>query len=205
MIGLDPELIDFSSPDFAAFPGLTAAKVMEGLTAAEVGLRALGYDAHHCLTDFGETAELVVTAELQQRQYDCIMIGAGVRTVPSTFILFEKLIDFEIALAESRDWGLAKVLPMWHEIPMNATLSLDEAGRLVLPNSALRLLGMKPGDQVRADVSPNRIEICAEPPVMAEGVIENGILVMARQGIAMDAAAAVRADRNDLANRSLPR
>ena len=88
---------------------------------------------------------------------------------------------------------------------MNATLSLDEAGRLVLPNSALRLLGMKPGDQVRADVSPNRIEICPEHPVMAEGVIENGILVMARQGIAMDAAAAVRADRNDLANRSLPR
>ena len=105
----------------------------------------------------------------------------------------------------SRDWGLAKLLPMWHEIPMNATLSLDEAGRLVLPNSALRLLGMKPGDQVRADVSPNRIEICPEPPVMAEGVIENGILVMARQGIAMDAAAAVRADRNDLASRSLPR
>jgi hypothetical protein len=40
---------------------------------------------------------------------------------------------------------------------------------------------------------------------MAEGVIENGILVMARQGIAMDAAAAVRADRNALADRSLPR
>ncbi len=93
LIGLDPELIDFSSPDFAAFPGLTAAKVMEGLTAAEVGLKALGYDAHHCLTDFGETAETVVTSQLQRRQYDCIMIGAGVRTVPSNFILFEKLIN----------------------------------------------------------------------------------------------------------------
>jgi len=64
----------------------------------------------------------------------------------------------------------------------NATLSLDEAGRLVLPNTALRVLGMKPGDQVRADVSPNRIDICPEPPVMAKGVIENGVLVMARQG-----------------------
>ncbi len=55
LIGLDPELIDFTSPDFAAFPGITAAKVMEGLTAAEVGLKALGYDALHCLTDFGES------------------------------------------------------------------------------------------------------------------------------------------------------
>ncbi len=93
LIGLDPKLIDFSSPDFDAFPGMTAAKVMEGLTAAELGLKALGYDAHHCLTDFGETAAEVVTAQLKRQQYDCIMIGAGVRTVPSNFILFEKLIN----------------------------------------------------------------------------------------------------------------
>lgn len=94
---------------------------------------------------------------------------------------------------------------MWHLILMNATLSLDDAGRLLLPNNALRLLGMKPGDQVRADVSPNRIDICPEPPVMAEGVIEKGVLVMARQGIPMDAAVAVRADRDALAEGSLPR
>ena len=94
---------------------------------------------------------------------------------------------------------------MWHKIHMNATLSLDEAGRLVLPDKALRLLGIRPGDQVRADVSPNRIEICPEPPIVSEGVIENGVLVMARQSIPMDAAAAVRADRDALADRSLPR
>jgi bifunctional DNA-binding transcriptional regulator/antitoxin component of YhaV-PrlF toxin-antitoxin module len=88
---------------------------------------------------------------------------------------------------------------------MNATLSLDAAGRLVLPNNALRVLGMKPGDQVSADVSPNRIEICPEPPVMAEGVVENGVLVMARRGTPMDAAAAVRAERDSMAERSLPR
>ena len=93
IVGLDPALIDFSSPEFAAFPGMTAAKVLIGLTAAEETLKALGYDAHHCLTDFGQTAEAVVTAELQRRQFDCILIGAGVRNVPSNFILFEKLIN----------------------------------------------------------------------------------------------------------------
>ncbi len=76
---------------------------------------------------------------------------------------------------------------------------------MVLPNTALRVLGIRPGDQVRADVSPNRIDIRPEPPVMAEGVIENGVLVMARQGIRMDAAAAVRADRDSQADRALPR
>jgi bifunctional DNA-binding transcriptional regulator/antitoxin component of YhaV-PrlF toxin-antitoxin module len=100
---------------------------------------------------------------------------------------------------------LAKGLGMWHKIPMNATLSLDEAGRLVLPNTALRVLGIKPGDQVRADVSPNRIDICPEPPVMAQGMIESGVLMMARQGVRMDAAAAVRSDRDSRADRALPR
>ena len=93
VIGLDPALIDFSDPNYAAFPGMTAAKVLAGLTAAEEGLKALGYDAHHCLTDFGQTAEAVVTAQLERQQFDCILIGAGVRAVPSNFILFEKLIN----------------------------------------------------------------------------------------------------------------
>jgi len=93
IIGLEPSLIDFSSPDFAAFPGMTAEKVLSGITAAEEGLKALGYDAQHCLIDFGQTAEAVVAAELQKQQFDCILIGAGVRDVPSNFILFEKLIN----------------------------------------------------------------------------------------------------------------
>ncbi len=100
---------------------------------------------------------------------------------------------------------LAKGLRMWHMTPMNAVLSLDETGRLLLPSNALRVLGMKPGDQVRADVSLNRIEIYPEPPIMTEGVMENGVLVMARQGIQMDAAAAVRSDRDALAERAIPR
>jgi hypothetical protein len=93
LIGLDPELIDFSSPDFAAFPGLTAAMVMEGLETAVEGMKALGYEAQNCLVDFGETAVETVTAELKSRHFDFIMIGAGVRTTPSNFILFEKLIN----------------------------------------------------------------------------------------------------------------
>jgi hypothetical protein len=93
IIGVDPSLIDFLSSDFAAFPGLSAEKVLSGITAAEEGLKTLGYDAQHCLIDFGQTAETVVTAELQKQRFDCILIGAGVRAVPSNFILFEKLIN----------------------------------------------------------------------------------------------------------------
>ena len=52
---------------------------------------------------------------------------------------------------------------------MTATLTLDDAGRLLLPDAALRLLGLRPGEHLRADVTPNRIEILATPAAAASG------------------------------------
>ena len=91
LVGLDPALIDFSQPGYP--PGMSAAKVMAGLKSCDEELTRLGYRVQMCLTDFGETAEAVVQSQLQQKRFDCVMIGAGVRTIPSNFILFEKLIN----------------------------------------------------------------------------------------------------------------
>lgn len=93
VIGLEPTLIDFSGPDFADSPGMNATKVLTGLKSSEDELTRLGYSVQMCLTDFGETAEAVVQGQLKQRRFDCILIGAGIRTLPSNFILFEKLIN----------------------------------------------------------------------------------------------------------------
>lgn len=91
VIGLDPALIDFSQPGYA--PGMDATKVLTGLQASEDELTRLGYRVQMCLTDFGETAEAVVQRQLKQTRFDCILIGAGVRTNPSNFMLFEKLVN----------------------------------------------------------------------------------------------------------------
>jgi hypothetical protein len=91
VIGLDPTLIDFSQPGYPA--GMDAMKVLAGLKSSEEELTGLGYSVQVCLTDFGETAEAVVQSQLKQQAFDCILIGAGVRTIPSNFILFEKLIN----------------------------------------------------------------------------------------------------------------
>jgi hypothetical protein len=93
VIGLEPTLIDFSDPAFAAFPGLNADKILTALKADEDHLNNLGYDAELCLTDFGDTAESVVRDRLQRKRFDCVLIGAGVRTIPNNFLLFEKLIN----------------------------------------------------------------------------------------------------------------
>jgi hypothetical protein len=92
IVGLDPVLIDFSSPDFAR-TNLSAELVLAGLRADTERLQGLGYDVDSCLTDFGETAGQVLEVKLRARSYDCVMIGAGVRVIPSSFLLFEKLIN----------------------------------------------------------------------------------------------------------------
>ncbi|MCL9683523.1 hypothetical protein [Legionella maioricensis] len=92
VIGLDPILIDFSRPDFAA-TGMDATKVLAGLRSSEEELTRLGYHVQMCLTDFGETALEVVRNHLEKKRFDCVLIAAGIRAVPSSFILFEKLIN----------------------------------------------------------------------------------------------------------------
>ena len=91
VIGLDPTLIDFSQPGYAA--GMDATKVLAGLKSSEDELTRLGYAVQMCLTDFGETAEAVLQSQLKRKPFDCILIGAGVRANPSNFMLFEKLIN----------------------------------------------------------------------------------------------------------------
>jgi hypothetical protein len=92
IVGLDPAGVDFSSPDFAP-QNLSADRVLSALRADAERLRGLGYEADSCLTDFGETAERVVEEKLKTKPYDCVMIGAGLRIMPSSFLLFEKLIN----------------------------------------------------------------------------------------------------------------
>ena len=92
-VGLQPQLINFADPAYAAYPGMTAEKVQGGLDKDIAALNAMGYDAKLCLTDFGETAEAMIRAALQQKHYDCVVIGAGLRTIDKNFLLFEKLLN----------------------------------------------------------------------------------------------------------------
>jgi len=72
---------------------LDEATLRAGLAADEKRLRDLGYDAKWLLLDRGETAEAVVAAALKEKTFDCVLVGAGIRTVSPMFLLFEKLIN----------------------------------------------------------------------------------------------------------------
>jgi hypothetical protein len=93
LIGLDPDILDYSSPDYAHFPGLTAAKLHAVFASDLAALKELGIEGEMGLIDFGDTAEAVTIARLQAKRWDCVLIGAGVRTTLTQFALFEKMIN----------------------------------------------------------------------------------------------------------------
>lgn len=88
LIGLDPKVVNYER-----WPGLTAEKLQEGLQRDVALLNESGYDAEICFVDHGQTAEAVVKGKLADTDFDCIMIGAGVRTDNEEFVLFEKLVN----------------------------------------------------------------------------------------------------------------
>lgn len=91
ILGMNPHTVDFSQPGF--IPGLTAEKVLTGLKGERENLKAAGYDSDMYLIDTGVLELSALAEQLKAKQFDAVMVGAGVRVPPSNFILFEKLIN----------------------------------------------------------------------------------------------------------------
>jgi hypothetical protein len=114
LIGLDPKVVDYAQlPEKLDEPTLRAR-----LATDERRLRDLGYDARWLLVDRGETAEGVVSAALEEKTFDCILIGAGIRTIPTMFLLFEKLVNVIHAKAPH-----AKIC--FNTVPQDTALSVQ--------------------------------------------------------------------------------
>lgn len=87
---------------------------------------------------------------------------------------------------------------------MTASFTIDDAGRINLPESLKRVFGVEPGVRLRAEVTSDRIEIVKDIPVVTETIrSSSGRLVLAPTGIPVNVAKAVREERDELANRAL--
>jgi hypothetical protein len=92
-IGLDPDVIDYSSPDFAQFRRLSKEKLRAANDDNVAALRAAGYDVDNCLVDFGDAGAQKARQWLEAKHYDAVLIGAGVRLVASNTLLFESIVN----------------------------------------------------------------------------------------------------------------
>ena len=88
LVGIDPKKLDFTKITFVTEKELSAA-----LETQKQKLITAGYDAEWCLVDLGMTAEKTVKDKLSNGQYNLVLIGAGIRTLPDNFLLFENLIN----------------------------------------------------------------------------------------------------------------
>jgi hypothetical protein len=89
--GIDPELVDYTAPGLP--PGLNPEKVHAAIRADQAHLTELGYAVDVCYTDLGQTAAETIAQQLTAKRFDCVMIGAGIRTPLSNLVLFEKVIN----------------------------------------------------------------------------------------------------------------
>lgn len=88
LIGWDPDFVDYSK-----WPGLTPEKLRKALELDRDKLNSIGYEAKLGLIENAETAPNTVVEYLKEKQCDCVLIGAGVRTIAEYFLLFEQLIN----------------------------------------------------------------------------------------------------------------
>ncbi|WP_405753685.1 hypothetical protein OG232_24340 [Streptomyces sp. NBC_01411] len=99
IVGLDPALVDDAPSSRAAFPEIDAEAVRAGVAAGRARLKELGFAVDVCPLDYGRTAEAVYRAALSRKDYDIVVIGAGIRLDPALTPLFEVLVDTTHELA----------------------------------------------------------------------------------------------------------
>ena len=86
LVGWPPNVVDYDK-----WPGLTPVKLLAGLERDR--LISLGYEAKLGLIGSADTAGCAVTELLSENAYDCVLVGAGVRTVDDYIFLSEELIN----------------------------------------------------------------------------------------------------------------
>lgn len=90
-IGVDPKTVDPADP--AVPPGTTPESIARGIAASLEDMKARGWFAAHCAIMPDASAESAITRCLEQREWDVVVIGAGVRVPPQFLELFERVVN----------------------------------------------------------------------------------------------------------------
>jgi hypothetical protein len=90
-VGQRPETVDYSDP--ALPPGFDAAKINAGIAVAVAKIEERGWQGETCMIMPDETAEAVLEKQLLSANYDCVVIGGGLRIPPKSLALFERVVN----------------------------------------------------------------------------------------------------------------
>jgi hypothetical protein len=91
LVGQQPETVDFSDP--ALPPGFNAEKIHAGIAIAMTAMSERGWQADLCTIAPDETAGPTLEKQLTVANYDCVVIGAGLRLPPKSLPLLETVVN----------------------------------------------------------------------------------------------------------------
>jgi hypothetical protein len=90
-VGQKPETVDFLDP--ALPPGFDAVKINAGIAVAIAKIRERGWQGDTCMVMPDETAGPLIEQQLRSANYDCVVIGGGLRLPPKSLALFETVVN----------------------------------------------------------------------------------------------------------------
>jgi hypothetical protein len=90
-VGQAPDTVDFSDP--ALPPGFDAQKIKAGIAVAVAKIEERGWEADTCMITPDEAGQAMLAQALQATEFDCVVIGGGLRLPPITLPLFEMVIN----------------------------------------------------------------------------------------------------------------
>jgi hypothetical protein len=91
LVGYDPEAVDYSNPAYP--PGMTAEKISAGIALTLKQMTDRGWESDVCYIRPDKAAGQTVERHLASANYDCVVIGAGVRLPPQGLEVFEAVVN----------------------------------------------------------------------------------------------------------------
>jgi hypothetical protein len=90
-VGQKPETVDFSDPSLP--PGLNADKINAGIAVAVEKIKERGWRGDTCMITPDAAGEAMLEKALRGADFDCVVIGGGLRIPPSGLALFETVVN----------------------------------------------------------------------------------------------------------------
>jgi len=90
-VGQKPETVDFSDPSLP--PGFDAEKINAGIALGVKKIEEHGWKGDTCMITPDAAGSAMLEKALTDANYDCVVIGGGLRLPPKSLVLFETVIN----------------------------------------------------------------------------------------------------------------
>jgi hypothetical protein len=90
-VGQKPETVDFSDPSLP--PGFNAEKINAGIALGIKKIEERGWKGDTCMITPDAAGRTMLEKALTGANYDCVVIGGGMRLPPKGLVLFEMVVN----------------------------------------------------------------------------------------------------------------